>query len=49
MAGHVSAAPRNRDLAFLRPKADYDERATNPGRGLFCDECLRKRAGGACV
>jgi hypothetical protein len=31
------------------PRADYDERATTPGTGLFCDECIRKRAGGACV
>jgi hypothetical protein len=31
------------------PKNDYEERMTNPATGLFCNECLRKRAGGACL
>jgi hypothetical protein len=31
------------------PRDDYDERATNPGSGLFCNECVRKRASGACL
>jgi hypothetical protein len=31
------------------PRHDYDERMTKPTTGTFCDECLRKRAGGACV